>query len=215
MQYATIFPQQIGAAATFNRELVKTMGAITAKDTRVIGSTWTFSPILDLATEPRWARVYETFGEDPYLVAELGAAIIRGYQGDPINLRDNTKVAACMKHFIGYGEPRTGQDRNPSWIPDRQLYQYFVPPFQAAIDAGVATAMESYNDVNGEPVCASEKYLKKLIREEMGFQGMLVTDWAEIKDLFRFHKVAPTEKDAVRITMQRTTIDMSMVPSDV
>lgn len=208
---ATFFPQQIGAGATFNRDLVKQMGAITAKDSRLVGHPWLFSPILDLSTEPRWARVYETFGEDPYLVSELGAAIIKGIQGEPINLRDPTKAAACMKHFIAYGEPRTGKDRNPTWIPDRFLYEYFVPPFQSAIDAGVATAMESYNDVNGEPVCASEKYLKTLLREEMGFEGMLVTDWAEIKDLTRFHKIAENEKEATRITMERTTVDMSMV----
>jgi len=173
---------------------------------------WLFSPILDLATEPRWARFYETFGEDPYVVSELGAAIIKGMQGGfPANLSDPTKGAACMKHFIAYGEPRTGKDRNPTWIPDRFLYEYFVPSFQSAVDVGVATAMESYNDVNGEPVCASEKYLKTLIRDEMGFTGMLVTDWAEIKDLTRFHMVAENEKEATRITMERTTVDMSMV----
>jgi len=206
---ATYFPQQLGAAASFNRDLVSQMGSITAKDSRLVGTPWIFGPILDLATEPRWARVYETFGEDPYVVGELGRAIISGMQG--ASLASETTAAACMKHFLGYGEPRTGKDRNPNWIPDRFLYEYFVPPFQAAVDGGVATAMESYNDINGEPVCASEKYLRKLLREEMGFKGMLVTDWAEIKDLNRFHMIAPTEKDATRITMQRTSVDMSMV----
>lgn len=213
--HATIFPQQINAGASFNRELTEQMGAITAKDTRVVGIPWTFAPILDLATNPRFPRVYESFGEDPYTCGELGAALIKGYQGYPANLSNPTKVAACMKHFIGYGNPRSGNDRSTSWIPDRELYQYYVPPFQAAIDAGVATAMESYNDINGEPVCGSKKYLRTLLREEMGFEGMLVTDWHEILDLYSFHRVANSTKEATRITMDRTSVDMSMVPSDV
>lgn len=190
------------------------MGAVTAKDTRVVGIPWTFSPILDLATAPIWPRVFETFGEDPYLVSELGVAIVQGYQGENNDISDPTKVAACMKHFIGYGNSRTGQDQNPSWIPDRFLYNYYLPSFQAAINAGAATIMESYQDLNGEAVCGSKRYLRTLLREEMGFEGLLVTDWEEIKQLHRFHKTASSFKDAVRLAMQETSIDLSMVPSD-
>jgi len=211
---AALFPQQINAAASFNRELTTLMGAVTAKDTRIHGIPWTFSPILDLAAMPIWSRVFETFGEDPYLISELGVAIIQGYQGQTNNISDPTKVAACMKHFLGYGNPRTGQDQNPSWIPDRFLYNYFIPSFQAAVDAGAATVMESYNDINGEAVCGSKRYLQTLLREEMGFEGLLVTDWEEIKQLHRFHKIAATDKDAVKIAIGETSIDLSMVPTD-
>ena len=119
-----------------------------------------------------------------------------------------------MKHFIGYGNSRTGQDRTTSWIPERQLLQYYVPPFQAVIDAGIATAMESYNDINGDPVVGSERYLRRLLRDEMGFEGMLVTDWREIKNLHDWHNAATSSYDAARIVLQRTSVDMSMTPSD-
>jgi beta-glucosidase len=143
----------------------------------------------------------------------MGAAAIRGYQGKYKS--DRNKVAACMKHFIAYGAPWSGEDRDSSVVSDRMLYDFFVPGFQAAIDAGVATAMESYIDINGEPVVASKKYLQQLLREQMGFQGMLATDWQEIENLYSTHRVAATQEDAVRLTIGSTSVDMSMVPQDV
>lgn len=197
----TVFPQQINAAASFDPSVAEQLGHITAYETRAVGIPWTFAPILDLATHPGWPRVYETFGEDPKLSSVMADAIVRGYQGSnvPASLADPDRVAACMKHFIGYGNPRNGQDRSTSIIPDRHLRQYYLPSFQAAIDAGVATAMESYNDINGEPVVASHKYLKQILREEMGFGGMLVTDWAEINDLVAFHRIKSTKKEATQL----------------
>eukprot|EP00160_Parvularia_atlantis_P014335 Unigene349_Nuclearia_a/m.1214 Unigene349_Nuclearia_a/g.1214 ORF Unigene349_Nuclearia_a/g.1214 Unigene349_Nuclearia_a/m.1214 type:complete len:752 (-) Unigene349_Nuclearia_a:47-2302(-) len=212
---ATLFPQQINAGASFDPDVAETMGHVTAIETRAAGMPWTFAPILDIAMHPAWARVYETFGEDPKLASVMGAAIVRGFQGFPADLRANDRVAATMKHFIGYGNARTGKDRTTVSIPDRQLRQYYLPSFQAAVDAGVATAMESYNDVNGEPVIASNKYLRKILRDELGFDGMLVTDWNEINDLVGFHKIVPDRKEAARIVMERTSVDMSMIPSEV
>eukprot|EP01137_Pigoraptor_chileana_P005602 Opistho-2@48886 len=212
---ATLFPQQLAAAATFNRKLVEQMGAVTAKDTRAVGIPWAFAPILGIAVQPAWPRVYETFGEDPFLASEMGVAIINGMQGNPTNISDPSKVAACAKHFVGYTNPRSGTDRSPGWIPDRMLMQYFVPSFRAAIQrANVRTSMESYNEINGVPVASSSQYLKKLLRDELGFDGMMVTDYQEIEDLHDFHRIADTQIEAVRIAMEDTTIDMSMVPLD-
>jgi len=211
---ATIFPQQINAAASFNVDLVMKMGAIQGKDTRACGIPWAFSPILGVMLESNWPRVYETFGEDPYLIGEMGAAIIKGMQGYPADISNQTRVAACMKHFIGYPVAESGQDRAPSWIPDRFLYQYFVPPFQKAVDAQVATTMEAYCEINGSPIAASKQYLKILLRDQMKFNGVLVTDFNEINNLNSWHFVAESRKEAVRLSINRTTIDMSMVPYD-
>ncbi|KAI7889259.1 glycoside hydrolase family 3 domain protein, partial [Mucor mucedo] len=209
----TIFPHGINIAASFNPELAYESASITARDTRAAGVQWTFAPVLDIPVSKQWPRVYENFGEDPHLSSILGAASIRGYQGKYKS--DRTKVAACMKHFIAYGAPWSGQDRDSTVVSDRTIQDYFVPGFQAAIDAGVATAMESYIDINGEPVVASNKYLQKLLRDKMGFEGMLVTDWQEIENLHIKHRVAATHKEAVRMAISDTSIDMSMVPQDV
>eukprot|EP00854_Cymbomonas_tetramitiformis_P010796 gene10796-12771_t len=214
---ATIFPQQINAGAAFNRGLAHKMGRVTAKDTRMAGMHWAFSPILGIATQPLWPRVFETFGEDPHLASQLGVAMIQGLQGTRTGDTINTKVevAACMKHFVGYSNPRTGHDRSPEWIPDRMLYQYYVPSFAAAVQQGhVATAMESYNELNGVPMVSSKQYLQELLRKDLRFEGMLVTDWEEIRNLHQWHQTASSFKEAVRIAMDRTSIDMSMVPND-
>eukprot|EP00475_Leptophrys_vorax_P008301 TRINITY_DN1534_c0_g1_i1.p1 TRINITY_DN1534_c0_g1~~TRINITY_DN1534_c0_g1_i1.p1 ORF type:complete len:765 (-),score=180.80 TRINITY_DN1534_c0_g1_i1:524-2818(-) len=211
---ATIFPQQINAAASFNTKLVTRMGAITAKDTRSANIPWVFGPILGLLMQPSWPRVYETFGEDPHLISEMGSAIIKGLQGYPRKLNSCAKVAATMKHFIGYPFPQNGHDRTPSWIPDRMLYQYFVPPFQRAVDTGVATTMECYNEVNGVPVVSSHQYLRTLLRDQLQFKGVLVTDYSEINNLHYWHRIAPTVKKGVEISISRTSVDMSMIPTD-
>ncbi|KAF7729053.1 hypothetical protein EC973_005085 [Apophysomyces ossiformis] len=173
----------------------------------------TFAPVLDIPVNKQWPRVYENFGEDPYLSSLMGIAAIRGYQGQYKS--DRSKVAACMKHFIAYGAPWSGQDRDSTVISERILYDYFLPGFQAAINAGVATAMEAYIDINGEPVVASSKYLRHLLRDEMNFKGMLVTDWAEIDNLYTTHHVAASLKEAVKQSIGSTSVDMSMVPKHV
>ncbi|MBS3808456.1 MAG: beta-glucosidase, partial [Bacteroidales bacterium] len=138
-QNATLFPQQIAQAATWNPEIVKEAASITAYETRASGIPWNFSPVLGLGREPVWARFWETFGEDVYLTRTLGQAMVKGYQGDQLT-DDSTKVAACMKHYLGYSVPNSGKDRTPAWIPERQLREYFLPPFEDAVDAGVQTA---------------------------------------------------------------------------
>ncbi|KAI8375547.1 glycoside hydrolase superfamily [Blakeslea trispora] len=209
----TIFPHGINMAASFNPELAYKAASITAKDTRAAGVQWTFAPVLDIPVNKQWPRVYENFGEDPHLSSVMGVAAIRGYQGKYKS--DRTKVAACMKHFIAYGAPWSGLDRDSTVVSEKTIYDIFAPGFQAAIDAGVATAMESYIDINGEPVVSSNKYLRKLLRDEMKFQGMLVTDYEEIENLHTKHMVAATHKDAVRMAIGDTSIDMSMVPKNV
>ncbi|KAG0200706.1 hypothetical protein BGX28_006301 [Mortierella sp. GBA30] len=207
---AVMFPQEIGLAATFNTTLAYEAGRIAAKDTRAAGIPWVFAPILDVAVHKLWPRVYETFGEDPYLAAQMGSAIIKGLQGN--YKEDRTRVAACMKHFIGYSAPRNGQDRSSAWIPDNYLMDYFVPSFQAAVKAGVATAMETYIDVNGQPVVSSYFYLTELLRNRLEFKGLLVTDWGEVDRLYTEHRTATSLKDAARQCLKQTTIDMVMVP---
>ncbi|KAI8640046.1 glycoside hydrolase superfamily [Parasitella parasitica] len=209
----TIFPHGINIAASFNPELAYESASITARDTRASGVQWTFAPVLDIPVNKQWPRVFENFGEDPHLSSVMGVASIRGYQGK--YKTDRSKVAACMKHFIAYGAPYSGQDRDSTVVSERTIYDYFVPGFQAAIDAGVATAMESYIDINGEPVVSSKKYLRQLLRDQMKFDGMLVTDWQEIENLHIKHMVAATHKEAVRMAIADTSIDMSMVPQDV
>ncbi|KAF9310737.1 hypothetical protein BG003_008159 [Podila horticola] len=207
---AALFPQQIGLAATFNTSIAYESGRITAKDTRAAGIPWVFAPILDIAVHKLWPRVYETFGEDPHLAAEMGSATIKGLQGN--YKEDRTRVAACMKHFIGYSASRSGQDKASAWIPDNYLMDYFVPSFQAAVDAGVATAMETYIDVNGQPVVGSHFYLTELLRHRIGFKGMLVTDWQELDRLYTEHRNVPSLKQAAEQSLHETTVDMLMVP---
>ncbi|KAJ2049865.1 hypothetical protein H4S04_002961 [Coemansia sp. S16] len=209
---ATIFPAGIATAATFNPQFAYDAGRIAAKDTRAAGVHWAFAPILDLAVNKLWSRTYENFGEDPYLASKMGAASVNGYQGD--YKHDRSRVAACMKHFIGYGYPFDGSDRANRHIAAHELLEYYVPPFKAAIDAGVATAMESYGVVNGEAVTISNYYLRKLLREQLGFKGMLVTDWGEINSQATMYHTAKDLTQATQLALERTSIDMSMVADD-
>jgi len=208
---STLFPQEIGMAATWNPELMKRAAEITALETRACGIPWNFSPVLDLGRQPLWPRFYETFGEDPYLAKVMGAATVRGYEGTNVAAKDH--VAACLKHYIGYSFPLTGKDRSPAWIPEIHLREYFMPTFQAAIAAGAHTIMANSGEINGVPVHASHYLLTDVLRNELGFRGMVVSDWEDIKKLVTQHRVARTEKDATRVAVM-AGIDMSMVPSD-
>ncbi len=211
-QGATFFPHQIGLAATWNLELAKVQGEITAYETRASSIPWVFSPVQDVTRNPAWARIYETFGEDPYLSAEMGCAMISGIEGENISRFD--KVASCLKHFLGYGMPLSGKDRTPAWIPEHFLREYFVPSFQAAIDAGAKTIMINSGEINGIPVHANKEILTTLLRDELGFEGLAVTDWEDIKYLHSRHRVAANHKEAVRMAID-AGIDMSMVPNDL
>jgi beta-glucosidase len=208
---STLFPQEIGMAATWNPELMKRAAKITALETRACGIHWNFSPVLDVGRQPLWPRFYETFGEDPYLAKVMGVATVLGYEGTNIAAKDH--VASCLKHYIGYSAPLSGKDRSPAWIPENYLREYFMPPFQAAIAAGAHTIMVNSGEVNGVPVHASHYLLTEVLRNELGFRGMVVSDWEDIKKLVSQHRVAATEKEATRIAVM-AGIDMSMVPSD-
>ena len=208
---ATLFPQEIGMAATFNPELAYREGEITAYETRASYIPWNFSPVLGLGKNALWPRIYETFGEDPYLVKTMGAAVIKGYQGNDIS--NKYKVAACMKHYIGYSFPLDGKDRTPAWIPDRYMREYFLPSFAEAVKSGAKTVMINSSEINGIPVHASKYLLTDVLRGELHFTGIAVTDWQDIKYLHDRHHVAATQKDAVMIAIN-AGIDMSMVPFD-
>lgn len=208
---ATIFPQNIAMAATGNVALMEKIGEISALETRAAGIPWNFAPVLDVARQPMWPRVFETFGEDPYIASTMGAAYIRGQQGD--RLSDPLKVAVCMKHYLGYSWPQSGRDRTPAYIPDRQLRQWFVPPFAAAIKAGAVTCMANSSEINGVPVHSSSFYLKDLLRDELGFKGFVVSDWADIENLYTREKVAKDRREAVKMAVL-AGVDMSMVPYD-
>jgi beta-glucosidase len=208
-QGSTLFPQEIAMAATFNREIVHKAGEITAYETRASYIPWNYSPVLDLGKSPLWPRIYETFGEDPYLIKTMGAAIITGYQGNDVS--DKYHVAACMKHYLGYGDPLSGKDRTPAWIPDRYMREYFLPPFAEAVKAGARTIMINSGEINGVPLHASKYMLTDVLRGELHFDGIAVTDWGDIEYLHARHHIAATQKDAVMIAVN-AGIDMSMVP---
>lgn len=210
-QGATLFPQQIGMAATFNPELVKKGAEISAYETRASSIPWVFSPDLDLPRNPAWSRIWESFGEDSYLSSKMGEAMVTGFQGQDIGSKYH--VAACMKHFIGYGSTTTGKDRTPSIIPERVLRQFDLPIYEAAIKAGAKSVMISSGEINGTPVHASKYLITDVLKKEFKFQGVVVTDWKDIIYLHTRHKVAETNRDAVRIAVM-AGIDMSMVPED-
>jgi beta-glucosidase len=210
---ATLFPQSIAMASTWNPDLVRRSSEITAVEVRASGIPWNFNPVLDSGRQPLWPRLWETFGEDACLTTALGSAYIKGQEGDPNDIAAPDKVAACLKHYIGYGAPVTGKDRTPAWIPDHYLRQYILPPYQAAIAAGAHTVMVNSADVNGVPVHASRYLLTDLLRGELGFKGLIDSDYQDIIALYQRHHVAADNKEAVRMAVM-AGIDMSMVPTD-
>ncbi len=210
-QEAVLFPQQLGMAATWNPPLMEEAAAVTARDVRASGIPWNFSPVLDVAREPVWPRLYETFGEDPYLATVMGLASLRGYEGTDPAAAD--KVASTLKHYVGYSGPDTGLDRTPAHLTESELREKFLLPFRDAVEAGALSIMVNSGEVNGTPVHASEYLLTDLLREELGFEGLVVSDWQDIKKLVDFHHSAATEREATKQAVM-AGVDMSMVPSD-
>src|SRR6185295_17860863 len=207
VQGSTLFPQEIGMAATWNPELMKRGSEITAMETRAAGIPWSFSPVLDIGRQPVWPRFYETFGEDPYLAKVMGVAFVRGMEGD--NVAAENHVASCLKHYIGYSFPLSGRDRTPAWIPENELREYFLPTFAAAVKAGARTIMVNSGSVNGVPGHNNHYLLTDVLRGELGFQGFVVSDWEDIKKLVTMWHVAANEKEATRMAVM-AGIDMSM-----
>ncbi|GGK87878.1 glycoside hydrolase family 3 N-terminal domain-containing protein [Rufibacter glacialis] len=208
----TLYPHNIGMAATRNPELVNRLAQITALETRASGIPWNFDPVLDVGRQPLWPRFEETFGEDVFVVKTMGAAAIRGYEQN--GKGPDFTVASCMKHFLGYSYPSTGKDRTPSYIPEQMMREIFLPPFKAAVEAGASTVMINSGEINGIPVHGSKYYLTQILRNELGFEGVAVSDWEDVIRLHTRHKTAATPKEAVRQAVE-AGLDMSMVPTDL
>lgn len=208
---STLFPQEIGLAATWDTSHARIMAEITAYETRASGVPWNFSPVLDLGRNPIWSRFFETLGEDVYLAKTMGKSIINGYQGN--GMIDKYHVAACLKHFVGYSVPSSGRDRTPALIPNRSLEELHLPTFKQAIDAGALTVMINSGEVNGIPGHANKYLLTDILKDKWGFTGFTVSDW---EDLINLHKMAQTDstlKDAIA-TAINAGVDMSMVPNN-
>jgi len=208
---ATLFPQEIGQAATWNPDLVRQAAAITAYECRASGIPWNFSPVLDLGRMPLWSRFFETYGEDVVLAKAMTDACIQGYQGGDASSQE--RVAACMKHFLGYSLPRSGKDRTPVYMDQRELREYYLPTFEAAIEQEALTVMINSGELNGIPVHSDPEILTTLLRDELSFKGLAVTDWEDIIKLHRDHRVAKDMREAVKMAVM-AGVDMSMTPND-
>ena len=210
-QGGTLFPQNINVAATFNREIARRSAEATAYETRAVSIPWTYSPTVDLGRDARWPRIWENFGEDCYLSAEMGKAMVLGFQGEDPNHIDQQHIATSMKHFMGYGVPWTGKDRTPAYISPADLREKHFAPFLAGIQAGALTVMVNSASVNGIPMHANKDILTGWLKEETGWDGVLITDWADINNLYTREMVAKDKKDALRIAIN-AGIDMVMEP---
>jgi len=204
----TLFPQEIGQAATWNRELVHDGAVITAYEARAVGAPWTFSPTLDLGTNPQWPRIWEDYGEDPYLSAELGVQFVKGAQ-DPLGSKE--KLAVSLKHFMDYSDPKSGQDRTDSWIPEHYLREYHLPPYSAAVKAGARTVMINSGLINGIPTHINKHILTDILKGELRFTGFIVSDWQDIENVYRRDKLTKDVKGAIMLAIN-AGIDMSMIP---
>jgi beta-glucosidase len=210
-QGSVLFPQAISMAATFNTELSFKEGEITAREVRASGLHWNFSPVMDIGRQPLWPRLWETYGEDVHLASVMGTAYIKGHQGDDFSAPD--KVPTCLKHYVGYSFPINGKDRTPAWIGERMLREYFLPTFEAGVQAGSPTIMVNSAEVDGIPGHANYQYLTTILRGELGFKGIAVSDWEDIKRLYTRDRLAASPKEAVKIAVM-AGVDMSMVPFD-
>ena len=210
-QDGTLFPQNINVAATFNREIARRSAEATAYETRAVSIPWTYSPTVDLGRDARWPRIWENFGEDCYLSSEMGKAMVYGFQGEDPNNIDQYHIATSMKHFMGYGVPWTGKDRTPAYISPADLREKHFAPFLAGLQAGALTVMVNSASVNGMPMHANKEFLTGWLKEETGWDGVLITDWADINNLYTREMVAKDKKDALRIAIN-AGIDMIMEP---
>ena len=210
-QDGTLFPQNINVAATFNREIARHSAEATAYETRAVSVPWTYSPTVDLGRDARWSRIWENFGEDCYLSSEMGKAMVYGFQGEDPNNIDQYHIATSMKHFMGYGVPWTGKDRTPAYISPANLREKHFAPFLAGLQAGALTVMVNSASVNGMPMHANKEILTGWLKEETGWDGVLITDWADINNLYTREMVAKDKKDALRIAIN-AGIDMIMEP---
>lgn len=213
-QGGTIFPQPINLGASFNIELAREMAEITAYETRAGNCPWVYNPVLDLGRDPRWSRLWESFGEDAIVNARMAEAEINGYQGDDPNHIGKYKVATSVKHYFAYGAPFSGKDRTPAYISPAMLREKYFEPFKAAIKAGALTIMVNSGSINGVPVHSSYEYLTKWLKQDLNWDGMIITDWADINNLYTREHVAKDRKDAIRIAIN-AGIDMSMDPYNV
>lgn len=208
---SVLFPQQLNLASSFDDEAARAIARVTAKDTRAVGLPWNFAPVVDVARSPVWSRFWETFGQDVLLSRRMGVAMIEAMQEG--GLQSDLAVAACLKHFLGYSAPRTGRDRTPAYIPERQLREFFLPPFIDGVKAGAATLMVNSGDISGLPVHADKRLLTDILRGELGFEGVVVTDWQDVQKLIDYHRVAPNDDEATYLAVT-AGIDMAMVPLD-
>jgi beta-glucosidase len=208
---ATLFPQNIAMAATRDPELAAAVTKVVAKELRASGVRWNFAPVLDCGRQPLWSRFPETYGEDVYIGKTMGATVIRAYEED--GLKNPTAVASCMKHYLGYSASRTGKDRTPIYLPEIEMREYYLPQFRTAVKAGASTLMVNSSEINGTPVHASKYLLTDVLRKELGFRGVVVSDWEDIIRLHTRHNVAATPRAAVVLAVN-AGVDMSMVPGD-
>lgn len=206
----TLFPQPIAQAATWNPSLVHEIGVITAYESRAVGAPWTFSPALDLGTNPQWPRMWEGFGEDPYLISQMGNAFIQGVQ-DPLGSKE--KQVVSLKHYLDYSDPKSGHDRTDSWIPEYYLREYHLPPFIEGVNAGARTVMVNSSLINGIPTHVNKHLLTDVLKDELGFTGFVVSDWQDIENVYRRDKIVNSIKEAIGLAIN-AGIDMSMIPYD-
>lgn len=200
---SVLFPHQIALAATFNTDLAYNMAKISAYETKACGIPWNFSPVLDLGADPRFSRQYEGFGEDPYLISEMGVQVVKGYE--------ENGVASCLKHYLGYSVPFSGKDRTPAYIPDHILREYHLEPFRRAVESGASSLMVNSAIINGESVHASHKIITDILKGELGFEGVVVSDWMDIINLYQRDHIAANHKEAIKLAVN-AGIDMSMIP---
>lgn len=205
--FKTIFPIPLGQAASFNPQLVEDGARIAAIEAASVGVNWTFAPMIDIARDPRWGRMAESLGEDTYLTAVMGTAMVKGFQGT--NLSDATAIAACPKHFVGYGAAEGGRDYNSTFIPERLLRNVYLPPFEAAVKAGAATFMTLFNDNDGVPSTGNRFILEHVLRTEWGFDSFVVSDWKSVKEMIA-HGFCKDEKEAAEKAIN-AGVDMEMV----
>ena len=210
----TLFPQNINLGAAFNPELTYESAVVTAYETRASNCPWTYSPTVDMARDPRWSRVWENYGEDCLINAIMGSEAVRGFQGDDPNHIPEDRVAASVKHYLGYSMSRTGKDRTPAYISESDLREKCFAPFKACVETGALTIMVNSASINGVPVHANKQLLTEWLKEDLAWDGMLITDWADINNLYTREKVAANKKEAIEIAIN-AGIDMAMEPYDL